>query len=300
MLWLNSPAYLLLITGSLLGLTFPLGKLSAQAGVAPVIWAFVMSAGASIGLLIYRLLSQKPLLVNFRNLQFYCIAAIVSLVLPNILTFSVIPKLGSGFTGLLFTLSPLITLAISSVWQVRMPNRTGLIGIGLGFIGAIIVSVTRGEVGSPASFGWLLAGLCIPTSLAVGNVYRTMQWPKNAEPMELAIGMNLAAALMLLTLIFFMPSIQLPGGLEKIGITVLITILVASIMIALHSRLQFFGGPTYLSQIGFVAAVIALIIGTLLLDEHYSPLTWFGALIIILGATISSMSMKASASTKQS
>ncbi len=290
--WLNSPAYLLLCVGTLLGLTFPLGKLGGQAGVAPVIWAFVMTAGASLGLMLYQLLLRKPLLVNRANLSFYFSAALVSLVIPNILTFTVIPRLGAGFTGLLFTLSPLITLALSSIWQVRMPNRLGLLGIAVGFVGAVVVSITRGELNNPSSLGWVLAGFCIPVSLAVGNVYRTMRWPENAQPMELAIGMNLAAGIVLLLLVLIMPSLQLPGGLQTIPLLVGFTVLVASVLVALHSRLQLFGGPTYLSQIGFIAAAVALIIGVLALDELYAPLTWVGAVIIVAGAVISVIAMR--------
>lgn len=289
---LNSPGFLLIITGSLLGLTFPLGKFGAQAGISPVVWAFLFSAGAALGLLLYRLALKKPLLVSLRNRQFYFIAALVSLVIPNLLTYRVIPELGSGFTGLMFTLSPLFTLAISSVWQVRMPSRLGLLGITFGFIGAVIVATTRGEVGNPASIGWLVAGIGIPVSLAMGNVYRTMAWPTNAEPMELAIGMNLSAAFMLLVVILVSPVVSLPGGLESIKLAALVTALVASVMIAMHSRLQFVGGPTYLSQIGYIAAGVALLIGMLVFNESYSWITWVGAVIILIGAAVSMKAQK--------
>lgn len=283
----NSPAFLLITTGSLLGLTFPLAKLGSQAGVTPVVWAFLFSSGAAIGLVLYRLATKKPLLITHRNIVFYFVAALISLVLPNILTYRVIPELGSGFTGLLFTLSPLFTLAISSVWQVRMPSRLGLLGIAIGFVGAVVVAMTRGEVGSPASVGWLLAGIAIPLTLATANVYRTMAWPANAEPMELAMGMNIAAACMLLGIIVFSGGDSLPGGLETIKLTALFTALMASVMIALHSRLQFVGGPTYLSQIGYVAAGVALLIGMWVFGETYSWVTWIGALIILVGALLS-------------
>lgn len=290
---LNSPVFLLIITGSLLGLTFPLAKLGSQAGVSPVVWAFLFSCSAALGLLLYRLVCKKPLLVALRNVPFYFIAALVSLVLPNLLTYRVIPELGSGFAGLMFTFSPLFTLAISSVWQVRMPSRLGLVGIAIGFCGAVIVAQTRGEAGNTASIGWMVAGICIPISLAMGNVYRTMAWPKNAEPMELAIGMNLAAASMLFALILISPETSLPGGLESIKVTVLITALVASVMIAMHSRLQFVGGPTYLSQIGYVAAGVALLVGMWVFGESYSWITWAGALIILIGAVFSMKAQKA-------
>jgi len=289
---LNSPAFLLVATGSLLGLTFPLGKLGSQAGVTPVVWAFLFSCGAAIGLLLYRLVTRKPLLITTRNVVFYFIAALISLVIPNILTYRVIPELGSGFTGLMFTLSPLFTLALSSVWQVRMPSRLGLVGIAIGFIGAVVVALTRGEVGSPASIGWLLAGISIPMCLATGNVYRTMAWPENAEPMELAMGMNLAAACMLLVIITISGDESLPGGLDSIKLTALFTALMASVMIALHSRLQFVGGPTYLSQMGYIAAGVALLIGMLFFGEAYSWITWVGALIILVGAFLSVKAQK--------
>lgn len=284
---MNSAAFLLVAVGGLLGLTFPLGKLGSAAGVAPVVWAFLTSCGAALGLLLYCIICRKPLLVKVRNLRFYFSAAVVSLVLPNILTFSVIPQLGSGFTGLLFTLSPLFTLAISSIWQVRMPTRLGLIGIVVGFVGAVIVSITRGEIGQPASLVWVLAGLGIPVTLAIGNVFRTMAWPKNTEPMELAIGVNLAAAVMLFLLIAFMPGAQPTGALQSIWPVATLTVVVASVMVALHARLQLVGGPTYLSQIGYVAAAVALAIGTFVFNESYALLTWVGALIIVLGAILS-------------
>jgi len=284
---MNSAAFLLFAVGILLGLTFPLGKIGAQAEVSPVVWAFLMSGGAAFGLLLYRIVGNQPLLVKAQNVLFYVCAAVVSLVIPNILTFSVIPELGSGFTGLLFTLSPLFTVAISSIWQVRMPTRLGLVGIAIGFVGAVIVSITRGEIGHPANITWVLAGLGIPVSLAVGNVFRTMAWPDNAEPMELAIGVNLAAATLLLLLVLVMPSAQLSGGLPSILPAAFFTILVASVMVALHARLQLVGGPTYLSQIGYIAAAVALLVGTLVFDESYALLTWAGALIIVVGAVLS-------------
>ena len=139
----NSAAFLLIATGILLGLTFPLGKLGTQAGISPVVWAFLFSCGASLALIFFRLVTKQPLLINRGNIVFYFVAATVSLVLPNVLTYRVIPELCSVFTGLLFTLSPLFTLALSSVWQVRMPNRLGLAGIAFGFVGAVIVAITR-------------------------------------------------------------------------------------------------------------------------------------------------------------
>lgn len=197
---IDSPPLLLLITGSLLGLTFPLGKLASAASVSPMAWAWLVSFGAGSCLLLARLLSGRRVALNGEHLRFYLLSALVSLVIPNLLIFSVIPRLGSGFTGILFTISPVFTLLLSVVWRVRTPTGIGIAGIAIGFAGALLVTSSRGELSQPASAIWLLAGLCIPASLAIGNVYRTVAWPCQAQPMELAIGSNLASATLLLAL----------------------------------------------------------------------------------------------------
>ncbi len=280
---IESPALLLVLTGSLLGLTFPLGKLASQALISPVVWAWLLSFGAGICLLLLRWISGRGIGLRPAFLRFYFLSALVSLVLPNLLIFSVIPRLGSGFTGILFTLSPLFTLGLSMAWRVRIPSRIGLLGIAIGFAGALLVSISRGEVAQPAGLLWLLAGLCIPVSLAVGNIYRTLAWPNGAQPMELAIGSNLAAAAVLLLVLLFTGQISALSALGTVPLLAVAQVVGSTAMFSLFFRLQQVGGPTYLSQIGYIGAAIALVAGTWLLDERYAWNTWFGALVILVG-----------------
>jgi len=161
---IESPAVLLLLTGSLLGLTFPLGKLASQALIPPLIWAWLVSTGAGVVLLLLRSLKGGGISLNPVYCRFYLFSSVLSLVIPNLLIFTVIPHLGSGYTGILFTLTPVITLTMSIVLRVRVPNTLGICGIAIGLIGAVIVTTTRGEVNQPAATVWILAGLCIPVS----------------------------------------------------------------------------------------------------------------------------------------
>ena len=57
-------------------------------------------------------------------------------------------------------------------------------------------------------------------------------------------------------------------------------------MFGLFYKLQQVGGPTYLSQISYVAAGVALFSGTLFLDERYSVVTWLGAVVIVFGIVL--------------
>ena len=283
---IESPAVLLLLTGSLLGLTFPLGKLASQALISPLIWAWLVSTGAGVVLLLLRSLKGRGISLSPVYCRYYLCSSVLSLVIPNLLIFTVIPHLGSGYTGILFTLTPVITLAMSIILRVRVPNTLGICGIAIGLIGAVIVTITRGEVNQPAATVWILAGLCIPVSLSVGNIYRTIAWPKDAEPLELAIGSNLSAALLLTLLIIASSQLMQIDDLLSIKPVAIAQVIAASAMFGLFYKLQQVGGPTYLSQISYVAAGIALFAGTLFLDERYSLVTWSGAVIIVIGIAL--------------
>jgi len=126
---IESPAVLLLLTGGLLGLTFPLGKLANQALIPPLIWAWLVSTGAGVVLLIFRSLKGRGISLSPVYCRYYLLSSVLSLVIPNLLIFTVIPHLGSGYTGILFTLTPVITLAMSIVLRVRVPNTSGISAI---------------------------------------------------------------------------------------------------------------------------------------------------------------------------
>lgn len=173
------------------------GKIAAQAGIPPAMWTFLFSASAGVILFAVLLLRGKSLGFSGGRARYYVCTAIISYALPNLLILSAIPRLGAGFTGIMYTLSPVITLVISMGFGLRRPNALGIGGIVVGFIGAILVALTRGEVGKPADSLWVAAALLIPVFLACGNVYRTLDWPKNSDPTELAAGSHLASAIML-------------------------------------------------------------------------------------------------------
>jgi drug/metabolite transporter (DMT)-like permease len=221
--------------------------------------------------------------LTIRSLRYFTIGAIISYALPNFLMFSAISHLGAGYTSIMFTLSPIITLLLSILLRVDRPNALGVAGIAVGFIGALLVATTRGQMGKPAELYWVILGLLIPVSLACGNIYRTMDWPKGANPLELAVGTHLAAGVILITGIFLKGSGASLLLLANIPLLVATQVAVAATMFAFFFRLQLIGGPIYLSQIGYVAAAVALLVGVLFLGERYALLTWLGAGIVTTG-----------------
>jgi len=290
-LW-NSAFALLILTGGLLGLTLPFGKIATEAGVPAMLWGIVISGGAGGVLLAALLLSGRRMQLTAHRLRYFTIAAAVSYAIPNLLMFSAITHLGAGYTGIMFTLSPVITLVLSIALRVRRPNLLGIAGIAVGFVGAIMVATTRGEVGQPADLFWVVIGLLIPVFLAAGNIYRTFDWPEGTGPIELAAGSHLAAAAMLLALLFATGNAGTFATLAAVPAVTLAQVASSSAMFAFFFRLQAVGGPVYLSQIGYVAAAVGLVTGTVFLGEHYQALTWIGAAIITVGVLMTTKAQK--------
>ena len=58
-LYVNRPLLLLLGTGAMLGLNFPLGKLAIAAGVEPALWAALISLGAGLAMWIVTRVTER-------------------------------------------------------------------------------------------------------------------------------------------------------------------------------------------------------------------------------------------------
>jgi drug/metabolite transporter (DMT)-like permease len=283
---LQQPTVLLLITGTLIGLNFPLGKFAGQAGVSPMTWTLLISLGATLMLLPLLILTGELALPSKPVLRYTLISATVSFITPNLLLFTVIPHAGAGYTGLMFALSPVCTLLFSALFQLNTPGRLGRIGIAVGLLGAALVSLTRGANPTGPGIEWLLAALAIPVTLAVGNVYRTLDWPPEAPPNLLAFWGHAFSCSVLVALLLLTQGTLPVTELTAVAGVALAQVLVAGMTFPTFFRLQQQGGPVLLSQIGYVAAAVGLIGATLFLGERYSLTTWLGAGVIAVGIAI--------------
>lgn len=281
--WFDCPSVLLVVTGALIGLNFPLGKLGAEAGVAPALWALLIAAGGALALwpvLYVRGALGRP---SRRVLRYAAVTALVSFVGPNLLLFTVIPHTGAGYAGLMFALSPVFTVLFAGVCRLRTPGRLGLVGIALGLAGAVTVSLTRGADPAGPGVGWLLLAMLIPVSLAAGNVYRTVDWPPSTSGNVLAFWGQLFSGSILVLWLLATEGRVAVETLAPVGTAALMQMVAAAMSFPVLFRLQQTGGPVLFSQIGYVAAAVGLVVATVFLGERYALLTWLGAALIAVG-----------------
>jgi drug/metabolite transporter (DMT)-like permease len=286
---MNRPLFLLLGTGIALGLNFPLGKLAMAAGIAPALWAAMISAGTGLVMLFIVAVTERKELSRTSTLYFAIVSSFLSYVVPSVLTYTVIPKIGSGLAAIMFALSPVVTALLSVIFRVRPPNLIGIFGIVLGLAGAGIIIFSRNTDFSGGAAPWILLALLIPLFLGAGNVFRTVAWPFGASPRKLAAHTNIAAVPFLAVLVYgltgtidVMPLTNIPG-------LVALQLAVSIIMFLMFFRLQQVGGPTYLSQIGYVAAAVGVVVGVFYFGETYPQSVWVGAAIIAVGIAFSTL-----------
>jgi drug/metabolite transporter (DMT)-like permease len=281
--FLNHPLYLLLSTGVLLGLYFPIGKAVASAGLSPAVWAIVISLVPGLTLLLASLWHGG--LWNLSLMPFGLIAGLTAYAIPNTLSFAAIPHVGSGYVALMFAVSPVFTAMLSLLFNIRPPNRQLLISVALGFAGALLIILFRQQLHLGADGPWPLLAFLVPLSLAAGNVYRTAFWPSGASPTTVGAAANLGAIpFLLVTVVVNGGAGDLAGIISHATLTIA-QIVISLVMFLVFFRLQVVGGPTYLSQIGYVAAAIGLGIGSLYFGESYPWPVWLGA-AAIAGAVV--------------
>jgi drug/metabolite transporter (DMT)-like permease len=285
-----APLAMLAATGALLGGGLVTGRLAIIGGVAPSAWAFWSTL--LVGLLLCAFAVSRQRADSLRRgaiavyLRYALVIGLISVGLPYFILFTVIEKLGAGLTGTVYTLPTLLTLALALLLRVEYPVARRLVGLALGFIGALLILVPRSNLPAPGLISWLLLALLIPLSLACGNLYRTLAWPRAASPITLAGISTLAGAGWIL-----IASLLLGSGslLPTIGTELDLLALqagIGSLCIALHFRLQQVAGPVFASQIGYVATATGLALGALLLGERYSLLVLLGALVVSGGVAI--------------
>ncbi|MCA0434360.1 MAG: DMT family transporter [Proteobacteria bacterium] len=282
----DNPLFLLLATGGLLGLYFPLGRLAHDAGLNPLLWALIISLGPGVILVLASLRDREGW---GRGWGFALAAAVLAYVIPNGITFAAISHIGSGFMALMYACSPIVTAVLSMAFGVRPPSGRLLAGVALGFGGAVLIAWSRSSAGWNSETMWALLAFLVPLSLGLGNVFRTAYWPEGVSPLRLAAQTNVAAVLPLGALLIGSAGLAPFGQLANAPALVLLQVIVSTAMFVAFFRLQWVGGPTYLSQIGYVGAAVGLAAGVFFLRESYPVLVWAGAGLIATGVVVSNL-----------
>lgn len=276
---------LLLAIGALMGLTSILVKLAGNIGWPAMAYLFWSLLGGGLLLLLFTWIRGERPGTSPRLLGYYLASGLLSIAVPNGLLFSSIGHVGAGFASMCLAFPPLITYLLALALRMEGLSRIRLLGICIGLAGSLLLALGKLNAGDSPLL-WVLAALCVPVFLALGNIYRARYWPAGASPLSLAPGMLLGGALLLVLMGPF--GVDLAPRLEStaaVGLLALQMLLFAAVY-ALFFVLQNLAGTVFLSQIGSVAAITGAAIAIGLLGEQGSLSMLLAALCIVVGVLL--------------
>lgn len=276
---------LLLAIGALLGLTGNLVKLAGNAGWQPMAYLLWSLIGGGLLLLLFAWLRGERPGLSPRLQRYYLGSGLLSIALPNGLLFSSISHVGAGFASMCLAFPPLITYLLALALRMEGLSRIRLLGICVGLLGSLLLALGKLNSGDSPML-WVLAALCVPVFLALGNVYRSRYWPSGASPLSLAPGMLLGGAALLVPMGLF--GIEFSPRLDSVTAIILLIaqMLLFAAIYALFFVLQKLAGAVFLSQIGSVAAIVGAAIAIGLLGERGSLTMLLAALCIVGGVLL--------------
>ena len=190
----------------------------------------------------------------------------------------------AGYSSIFNAMAPLWGALVAWIWLSERLNRTGIIGLLVGFIG---VAVLAGDTESLTSAGSTLAVVA-----AIGGAFfygvganYARRYTRHLKSMSVATGSMLFPAILLLPLtVIVWPDVP-PSGRAWFA---LIAMGIASTGFAyiLYFRLIANVGPAKAITVAYLIPAFAVIWGALFLDETVTALMIIGCLIIFLGTAL--------------
>nr|WP_298373614.1 DMT family transporter [uncultured Halomonas sp.] len=286
----------LLGTGACIGLSTNLAKLADSANISALAFLAWSILGATGVLFTVALLRGKLPPFNLRTLEYFIVAALVTVAGSNLIFFSAIPEVGVSFVTLVITLPPLMTYIGAIAFKIERFQIMRAAGVLTALIGTAVLAINKLNAPDAPVF-WILLALTGPVLLAIGNLYRTLRWPIGVTAEALAPGMLGAATLMLFTvglLPGFSTAVPMDNRLPLLLILAQATVF--ALQFLLLFVLQKSGGPVLISLMGAVGAVIGVPIAIYLLGEAPPEGLILGSVFIAAGIALVTLGKTATTS----
>src|SRR5215216_3822884 len=269
---------MLLALAALWGASFLFMRVAVP-GFGPLVLADARVAVAGVVLLGYAsAIRVRPALrARWRD---YLLLGTINAALPFSLLAAAELEIEASLAAVLNALAPLCGAIVGAVWLRRRVTNAAKAGLVLGVAGvALVVGLSPFTIDLP----FVLAVIaCLAAAFAYGIGANLVQVRCAGEaPLALAIGQQLAAAVVLLPLL---PAVPLRATPDAVDIACLLALALASTGVAylLYFRLLAELGATGGMTVIFVVPVFGVLWGALFLDEAIHLATVLGGAVILV------------------
>jgi drug/metabolite transporter (DMT)-like permease len=252
-----------------------------ETGYAPAIVVFGrVLIGAAI--LIPLAIKDRSIFAAFRGIKFVAFYAVLEMVIPWILIGTAEQKISSGLAGLLIASVPIWSNIITYFQgdkDALKANR--IIGIGIGFIGVVLIVGIETLTGSSDPLSIFMVILA-----AIGYAYAIIMIRSKLPDVS---GIAINGVAMALTAVFYLPfTIALwpehTVSPEATYSVIALGIFSTGLAFAIFFRLVADIGPTRASLVTYWNTAVAVILGVLILGEELTVGIRIGLPLVVLGS----------------
>lgn len=195
-----------------------------------------------------------------------------------------VPRIGTALTAILVGGIPLFSSVIGRLMKIENIDRSGFIGLLLGFVGIIfLVGFPSGEFGDQFFLGFFVC-LFGCMSAAFGSNYSKLKM-SSVGNWEQVIGAFFFGGLFTSPILLFVPikaGLVPMDWLYMVSLAVFCSAFCYVIYFSLVSKI----GATRSISVEFLVTVVAVLIGAFYLNEAITVIQLFGAALVILGSIL--------------
>ncbi len=272
--------YLLLsVLAAVWGASFLFIKIAVH-DIPPISMVFLRTLSAAAAVAVYMRITHNSIREAFRKWKPGLVIAVLNAGLPYVLIATSEKYIDSSLAGILNATAPLWTALLAPVFAEaeRLHAKQGL-GLGLGFVGVVILAHPTGNVFS-SSFLSVLAVIAATLSYAVATHYSKRHFQDVSPSVPAFLQCALAAVLLAPLAVFVRPA-HMPS-IGALAATLWLGVVATGVAMVISFALIKRVGAGRTIVVTYLLPPSALLWGFLFLRERPAP-SVFVALVLILG-----------------
>lgn len=221
------------------------------------------------------------------NLGMACITGVLNSAIPFVLLAVAAFSISTGTLSILNATAPIWGAIVGYFWLHERMTVSQLAGLVIGFFGVLIlVQAAPGDTGTSRSTVALAVAAALGATFAYGFAANfAKKYLSASNPLATAAGSQIGATLILLIPGLWWWPAHNPGGDAWLAV-ILLGVFSTGVAYLLFFRLVKNIGPIRTITVTFAIPVFGMFFGYLILDEVINPAMLMGAVVVVIGCTL--------------
>lgn len=273
-------ALLIVILGSAWGLNVSLMKAASLSGLSFSLLAVLVIFGNLVIFAGFSRIFTGRIRIAPRLWWFFAACGGLGYVLPFFLELFAVPRIGAAPLAIVISLAPMMTLLIAAATGTEKMTARRSMGVCVGFVSVSFIALQDLSVLKGAFGIGLLAAVFVPLIYGSYHVFIARFWPEDMAPFEIAMGESLAGLFLVVPIYLVWSDIgDVPAFSLDTYWIVGALLLFSMVEVWLYFLLMRMGGPTYVSQSGYIAVIAGVIWAGIFFGETVTP--WLALSIVL-------------------